>query len=129
MQAQLIHGMPLVEFEILVANKYRGKVDNAKSRGIEFSLTLNDFRNLLLKKRCAYTGVNLTLHRQGSPTNSDLTIERIDNFKGYVKGNVIAVCSAANSVKGVLEDPNTFLSVKDAIRMFANIDRLQKNLK
>jgi hypothetical protein len=128
MQAQLIQGMPLIEFELLVANKYRGKVDNAKSRGIDFSLTLNEFRNLLLKKRCAYTGIPLTLHKQGHPVNADLTIERVDGNKGYVRGNVIAVCSAANSVKGVLEDPNTFLSVNDAIRMFTKIGQLQKGL-
>lgn len=123
---QTIHGIPLVEFEILVANKYRGKVDNAKSRGIEFALTLNDFRNLLMKKRCAYTGIPLTIHRQGNPCKSDLTIERINSNFGYVKGNVIAVCAAANSVKGVFEDPNNFLSVNDAIRMFAKIKELQK---
>lgn len=122
---QTIHGMPLIEFEVLVANKYRGKVDNAKSRGIDFSLSLNDFRNLLMKKRCAYTGIPLTLHKQGSPVNADLTIERIDSERGYVKGNVISVCSAANSVKGVLEDPNTFLSVSDAVRMFAKIGQLK----
>jgi hypothetical protein len=129
MQAQMIQDMPLVEFELLVANKYRGKVDNAKSRGIDFALTLNEFRNLLLKKRCAYTGIPLTLHKQGHPVNADLTIERVDSNKGYVRGNVIAVCSAANSVKGVLEDPNTFLSVNDAIRMFAKIGQLQKEMK
>lgn len=125
MQAQTIQGMPVVEFELLVASKYRGKVDNAKNRDIPFSLTLNDFRNLLMKKRCAYTGIPLTLHKQGSPTNSDLTIERIDSSVGYLKGNVIAVCSAANSVKGVLEDPSTFLTVDDAVRMFAKIKELK----
>lgn len=124
-----IHGMTLVEFELLVANKYRGKVDNAKNRGIEFSLTLNDFRRLLMKKRCAYTGIALTIHKEGHPKNADLTIERIDSTKGYVPGNCISVCSAANSVKGVLEDPNTFLSVADGIRMFASIANFQKNLK
>lgn len=124
-----IHGMTLVEFELAVANKYRGKVDNAKSRGVEFSLTLNDFRRLLMKKRCAYTGIALTLHKEGHPKNADLTIERIDNQRGYVNGNCIAVCAAANSVKGAFEDPNTFLSVQDAIRMFANLASIQKNAK
>lgn len=124
-----IHGMTLVEFELLVANKYRGKVDNAKSRGVQFNLTLNDFRRLLMKKRCAYTGVALTLHKEGQPKNADLTIERIDNQVGYVPGNCIAVCAAANGIKGAFEDPNTFLSVQDAIRMFANLSAIQKNIK
>lgn len=124
-----IHGMKLIDFELAVANKYKGKVANAKQRGVEFTLTLAQFRNILIRKRCAYTGRLMTLHLEGNPKNSDLTVERIDSEKGYVHGNVIAVCSAANSVKGVLEDPNTYLSVEDGIRMFANIERLQKGQK
>lgn len=125
---QTIHGIPLVEFEVLVANKYRGKVENAKSRGIDFSLTLNEFRNILMKKRCAYTGIHLTIHRHGNPDKSDLTLERIDSKLGYMKGNVIAVCAAANSVKGVFEDPNNFLSVNDAVRMFSKIGEFARNI-
>lgn len=123
---QVIHGMSLIDFELMVASKYRGKVDNAKSRSISFTLTLNDFRQLLTRKRCAYTGISLTLHKTGNPSNSDLTIERIDNLKGYERGNVIAVCAAANNIKSVFEDPNTFLNVSDAVRMFTTIGNLQK---
>jgi hypothetical protein len=127
---QLIHGMTPMVFEVVAVNKYINKVDSSRKRGIEFALTFSEYRRLLSRKRCAYTGITLSFHRgQSAPTNADLTIERIDNEKGYVKGNVIVVCSAANSVKGVLEDPNTFLSVKDAIRMFSKIESLHKNLK
>lgn len=126
---QQFKGMQLVDFECLVARKYRDKVSSSKTRNIEFKLTLNEFRQLLMRKNCAYTGIPLTLHVQGNQSNTDLSIERVDNSKGYVKGNVIAVCYAANNIKSVFEDPNTFLSVKDAVRMFTNIDKLQKNMK
>lgn len=126
---QLIHGMKLVEFEVLVANKYRGKVDNARSRGIEFALSLNEYRQLLLRKRCAYTGIPMTLHKQGNPTKTDLTIERVDDKKGYIKGNVIAVCYAANNIKSVFEDPNMILNVDHAIKMFGVLADFKKKQK
>lgn len=126
---QQFKGMQLVDFDCLVARKYRDKVSSSKTRNIEFKLSLNEFRQLLMRKNCAYTGIPLTLHTQGNPSNTDLSIERIDNNKGYVKGNVIAVCYAANNIKSVFEDPNTFLTVKDAVKMFATIDKLQSNMK
>ena len=128
---KLIHGLLPLDFDILVAKKYMNKVSSSRNRNIEFKLTLSEFRQILSKKRCAYTGIALTLHsgENVSPVNSDLTIERIDNSIGYVKGNCIAVCAAANGIKSVFETPETFLSVQDGIRMFATIDKLQKNMK
>lgn len=124
---QAIHGIPLIQFEQIVCNKYINKIKDARRRELEFSLTFAEFRALLTKKRCAYTGVPLTFHIDGAKqTNTDLSIERIDNSRGYVRGNVMAVCYAANNIKSVFEDPNTFLSVKDAVRMFGKIDQLQK---
>jgi hypothetical protein len=125
---QQVKGMPLVDFECLVARKYRDKVTSSKTRNIEFKLTLGEFRQLLMRKNCAYTGIPLTLHVQGNQTHTYLSIERVDNSKGYVKGNVISVCHAANNIKSVFEDPNTFLSVKDAVMMFASISKMQNNL-
>lgn len=126
---EYIQGLSPVQFDLLVAEKYRNKVDSAEKRGLEFRLSLNDFRRLLMKKRCAYTGILLTVHQHGSPKNADLTIERIDSNRGYIPGNCIAVCAAANNVKGAFEDPNTFLSVQDAIRLFASVASIQKNAK
>lgn len=129
MQAQLVKGIPFIEFESLVARKYRDKLSSCKQRNIDFALSLSQFRNLLMRKTCAYTGIPLTIHQQGNPGNSDVSIERVDNRKGYVKGNVIAVCYFANNFKSIFEDPNTFFNVNHAIKMFAKIDQLQKEMK
>jgi len=126
---QQVKGMPLVDFECLVARKYRDKVTSSKTRNIEFKLSLNEFRQLLMRKNCAYTGIPLTLHTQGNQSNTDLSIERVDNSRGYVKGNVISVCHAANNIKSVFEDPSTFLTVKDAVKMFASIEKMTTQLK
>lgn len=128
---QLIHGFSINEFEVIVARKYMNKVDSCKQRGVSFELTIAQFRHLLTKKRCAYTGIAMTMHTGAgnSPINSDLTIERIDNSKGYSVDNCITVCSAANGIKSAFEDPKTFLNIQDAIRMFSNLDKIQQKAK
>lgn len=129
MMSKRIHGMSVVDFEVSVAIKFRNKVDNARERGLEFNLSFAEFRRIMASKRCAYTGVELTFKENGPAAkwkDSDLSIERIDNEKGYVSGNCVAVCHAANVLKSVFENPNAFLKVDHAVKMFANIDKMNK---
>jgi hypothetical protein len=96
------------QFDLKVANKLRRKAQDAKTRGIEFSLTFQSMKNLMKAKRCYYTGIVLTepVGLQDGDTGrgaSDRTIDRIDGSKGYVPGNVVACCNAANNIKAQLE--------------------------
>lgn len=106
--------------EITIARYYVYKHKNATNRGLEFTLTFNDIRRLLSTKRCKYTGIELTKPEgNGTPKPTDRTLERIDNTKGYVTGNVVAVCHAANQLKSVWEDENsplTFENIKSMIK-------------
>lgn len=128
---KLIHGLNPVDFDLQVAIKYRNKATDAKSRGLDFKLTLLDFRRLMQRQRCDYTGRQMTFRTDtvSKQLDTDLTVERIDNNEGYVPGNCIAVCKAANAFKSVLENPSCTLDIPDAIRMFAAIDRMQKERK
>lgn len=72
---------------------------NKKSRGrhldIDYVLGIYDAQ----KGRCALSGVEMT-HIAGHgrvPTN--ISIDRIDSSKGYVKGNIQLVCCAVNVAK------------------------------
>ena len=123
---KLIHGMTPVEFDCLIAKKYRNKIDDAARRGLEFNLTLLEFRRLYTRRRCEYTNLPLELSRNenGKQTNRSLTLERVDNKQGYVSGNVITVCKAANGIKAVFENPDNPLNVEQAIMMFRNIERI-----
>jgi hypothetical protein len=118
-----------VALEQKLANKYLRKIDNARSRKIDFSLTFAEYKRIMLRKRCAYTGVILTMHKGGQPSGNDVTLERIDNEQGYHFHNCIAVSYTANSIKSVFENPNTPIGVAEGIKMFAAIDRLQKQVK
>lgn len=60
----------------------------AKSRSLAFELTLDQFMSFW-GKPCFYTGRNI----------STIGLDRVDNAKGYVMGNVVPCCLAANKAK------------------------------
>ena len=117
---------PDIDFELYVANYYRNKVNNCKSRGIEFNLSLQSVRNLLSAKKCPYTGVALTRPRDGISLPTDITIDRIDNRKGYVKGNVQAISYAANNFKSYIENPQRNITPMQAIKVLQRVDKVRK---
>ena len=109
----------------VVARKYLAKLNNARSRGIEFSLTLADVRAMQLKKTCYYTG--MLLSDDCNPMDPQKrTLERLDSSKGYTKENTVACCFAANALKNVLfEDPASIcrMSMAEFKRFSARIDK------
>lgn len=78
--------------------------DSASTRGLEFNLSLNTVKRLLQRKTCYYTKLNLTYgtdHQLDNPLKR--TVDRVDPSKGYVEGNVVACCHAANKFKSKIE--------------------------
>lgn len=96
--------------DLQIAQKYINLANSAKSRGKEFNLTITSIRNLLSAKKCYYTGLPLT--------NESRTIDRIDNNKGYVKGNVCACHVRINLLKADL-------SISDIIRLAKKLDKFK----
>jgi hypothetical protein len=82
-----------------IAKKYISLMSSANSRGLEFSLSLTSVKNLLNSKKCYFTGVSLNFV-VGHP--HQLTIDRLDADKGYVKGNVVACACYFNQKKNNL---------------------------
>lgn len=72
--------------------------ENAHRRNQPYTLTNADFLEMwqLQGGICAYTGWNMTLTPK-DPTS--VSIERIDNKKGYTPDNTILVCNIANRMK------------------------------
>lgn len=90
--------------------KYENKKKNACSRGIDFSLTEDEFIKLCLflkeNKQCAYTNETFVFKSttNGTPKPNYPTLERVDNSVGYVLGNVIWVTYNSNFLKSKWED-------------------------
>lgn len=92
--------------------KYENKKKNACSRGIDFSLTEDEFIKLCLflkeNRQCAYTNETFVFKSttNGQPKPNYPTLERYDNNLGYTIGNCIWVCYHANFVKSKWESNN-----------------------
>ncbi len=72
---------------------FKSARSGAMKRGLEFSITLND---IVIPERCPIFGFVLSLDGKRSTSAS---IDRIDNLKGYIPGNVVVVSLKANHVK------------------------------
>lgn len=91
-------------FDEVVARKYLDKLQNARERGLEFTLTLRDVARLMKRKRCYFTGIEL-LDTSGSAHPQKRTFDRLDSSKGYTPENTVASSHAANSSKSwILEN-------------------------
>lgn len=114
------------EFDAYVARYYTNKINDAKTRNIPFSLTFTQVKNMLRAKKCQLTGIDLThtgaLNGIATQRLTDVTIDRIDNSKGYEKGNVLAASHMANQIKNGFE-------MKCGKRAIITIHTMSKALK
>lgn len=117
------------EFERFVAEYYIGKSRSAAERNINWAISLVSFRNMMRSTICPYTGVLMTRPNLSMPKHTDITIDRIDNTKGYVPGNVMAISRMANNFKSIFENPKYPLDMATAstalIRMHKRVSQVK----
>lgn len=70
----------------------------AKRKGLTFDLTRDD---ILIPEFCPLLGIEIKKGK-GKIKPSSPTLDRIDNSKGYIKGNVAVISNKANRHKGDL---------------------------
>lgn len=75
---------------LLLSAKHR-----AKRKNIDFDLELCD---ITVPDLCPVLGIELFVGTN-KITNNSPTIDRIDNSKGYIRGNVVVVSNKANRLK------------------------------
>lgn len=92
-------GQELFKNEVDIAKFYIFKVEEAKRRNIEFSLTFSDLKRILSRKTCYYTGIKFeNIHE----SRTKLSLDRIDSDKGYTKENTVSCCYFINQLKNEL---------------------------
>ncbi len=104
--------------DVALAKKYVQKAHNTEKRGIDFDLTFTQYKSLLNRKVCYYTGIKLT---QDGDSPTSLTLDRIDSEVGYTKENTVPCSLLANRLKNELfEHPSGSLRIDmKAFKRFA----------
>ena len=75
---------------------FNAKKANAKKRGIEFTITLDD---LVIPDICPVLGIKLNRSPDSKHAGNAPTIDRIDPSKGYAAGNIAVISHRANRKK------------------------------
>lgn len=105
-----------LESKLIVVEKYTQLLRSAKSRNLEFNLTLSDVHKLLSRKTCFYSKKKFVLIHN-HPLNK--TIDRKNPNLGYIKGNVVTCTNEMNRLKEKLfEHKNIDLQ---AVQIMLNI--------
>jgi hypothetical protein len=76
---------------------FRRAKSRSKFYGIEFNITKED---IMIPETCPILNIPLVYHSgsSGGKMNSP-ALDRIDNSKGYIKGNVVVISHLANMMK------------------------------
>ena len=94
-------------------------LNHAKKRA-EVTITIQDLMDIFEKQNglCALSGVKMTWH-QGKILPTSISIDRIDNSKGYVHGNVRLVCVVVNAFKSTQSDSEVYEFAKKLVENMA----------
>ena len=82
--------------------RYSMKKSVARRKGIEFDLTLDEYKRLYEKQagRDGYTGQQMSFDFGKGRSRKTASLDRIDNKKGYTPGNVVFCRLSTNGKKG-----------------------------
>jgi hypothetical protein len=74
--------------------------DRAKRKGFEFNIEKSDIDIPII---CPILGIpifkEMNLNRLSGPSGNSPSLDRIDNAKGYIKGNIQVISHRANTMK------------------------------
>lgn len=86
----------------------------AKTRNIEFDLTIDD---IVIPKKCPLLNKEFEHGKKGDYQYT-YSIDRVDNSKGYVKGNIQIISMKANSMKNNATEDELITFAKNILKYY-----------
>ena len=99
-------------------------------RRAEVTVTVDDLLEIYDNQLglCSLSGIKLTWS-QGKWLPTSISMDRIDNSKGYVHGNVRLVCASVNSFKGTMNDAELLKMADVLVRHMQSLQTMNKCLE
>jgi len=89
---------------------------NAEKRGLEFSLSLEEYNKLIQPElKCYYQCGNFV-------PMSGVGLDRLDNDIGYMSGNVVPCCGICNTTKNSMLSSEEMIEVVKLLKVMRNTD-------
>lgn len=93
---------------------YRAKM-NARKRKLEFDLELSD---IIVPTHCCYLGVELTYNKEDHRNQNYFSVDRRDNSRGYIKGNIEVCSKLANTMKNCATKEQLIAFANNIIKLY-----------
>jgi len=101
-----------------LTHMYNSAKQRARKAGLEFSIDKND---IVIPTHCPYLGIELVPTRSRKESKIDIaSLDRIDNTKGYIKGNIEVVSWLANTMKNNATPELLVSFAKEVLRRYEN---------
>lgn len=120
-----------VKFSMFTARRYLDKVHDAYRRGIEFSLTIEDFAALMRHRVCHFTNVPLVVDigeqglRERRIPDNYLSLDRLDSNLGYHRNNVVVCAHSVNVHKNRMSEQQ-FKQLTSMVTLMSSLSEEQR---
>lgn len=100
--------------------RYLAARDRAKRNNLDFDLTFEYIKELWNQQNgiCALSGIQMTFLLQDGRVPTNVSIDKINRLKGYVKGNVQLVCMACNQMKSDLTEDELYYFCQQIVKTY-----------
>ena len=102
--------------------RFLGARRRALNSNIEFNITFEYIKELWNEQKgiCALSNVPMTYLLKEGRTPTNISIDKIDRTKGYIKGNIQLVCMACNQIKSDLTEEEMYNFCKKIVKTYEN---------